>query len=321
MGVLRRDLTGAFRTAVAMYDFSSHSSGSEFHWEAPLGGNPANGFRRVTFVSAIDGSRPDVPPADYPLRPFDYERVSWSVRGGMISRAVFCGGVTFEEDPTDPLPPGWRFSPYPNPDPDPPPGQEYLGGVKAGQPTCDVAALPAISDPGVYRGTAYVVTTPYAGAFSSRFGPKDAGGTVIPQPVTAILCFPSGESVPDWALLDFKEVQSGGLEVGGGACRLFARSCPDGRAAAGPNVTGSRYFAVIEPGWWSMGEEAEDLVFYPPTGYTPTLDAATGVYEGGVPRYVDIRLKISDPDYKATLASVGVRTFCERVAIPAGVEP
>ena len=70
-----------------------------------------------------------------------------------------------------------------------------------------------------------------------------------------------------------------------------------------------------------MGEEAEDLVFYPPTGYVPAGPDADGIYTGGVPKYADIRLKISDPDFKGDGSSPGVRTFCERVAIPAGVLP
>ncbi len=94
---------------------------------------------------------------------------------------------------------------------------------------------------------------------------------------------------------------------------------------------------ILEPGWWSMGEEAEDLLFYPPTDYIDTLKAgagaddnvweddddgtADGIWSSGVPRYVDVRLRISDPDYRGDLSSPGARTFCERVAIPAGVEP
>jgi hypothetical protein len=83
LGLLRRDLTGAFRTAVAMYDFSgAHSLGGEFHWEAPVDGDPADGFRRLTFVSGVDGSRV---PGDT-LGPYEYCTVSWAARGALFRK-------------------------------------------------------------------------------------------------------------------------------------------------------------------------------------------------------------------------------------------
>ncbi len=191
---------------------------------------------------------------------------------------------------------------------------------------------PTLSEVGPYRRSPYIMTTTAASVTPFAL---ERGGDNIAATVT--LCFPDGQNIPDWAQLDFEDAGIGRIEVGGAPCRLFTKHFPDGVVRPGPNVAGSRYFIIVEPGWWSMGEEAEDLIFYPPVNYLGSdtgpdgnkngtwedVDDGTvdGIWSGGVPRYIDIRLRISDPDYVGQGASPGVRTFCERVAIPAGVEP
>ncbi len=76
------------------------------------------------------------------------------------------------------------------------------------------------------------------------------------------------------------------------------------------------YFVLVEPAWWSLGEEAAGLVFYPPTGDLPTDADGDGIWTGGVPRYVEATLTIADPKHKT-----GERVFGQRIAIPAGGVP
>jgi len=358
MGVLRRDLGGAFRTAVGMYELGAHSSGSEFHWEAPVvAGSPASGFRRLTFVGAVDGSRVN----GDPVRDFDYARVSWALKG-TLQRSVTA--LLISKLTTD--------------------GSAWMPPVPPARP--DVALVTdgggAFTDVGAFRGAPYLLgpgapaqtirlygqilrgrltfnagtntVTGVGTKFTDDIKPGDeimggSGGewtevfsvaddtqlTLVggyggdtytgvgllkkPISVTATVCLPNTVSpLPDWLEPDWKLV-SGSVAKGGVTYDLYSRFCPAGGVTVGENT--SSFFVIVEPGWWSLGEEAEDLVFYPPTGYAPTLDAATGVYKGGVPRYVDVRLKISDPDFVGDGTSPGARTFCERVAIPAGVEP
>jgi len=308
MGVLRRDLGGAFRTAVSMYELGTHSLGSEFHWEAPVDTtapvDPSMGFRRLTFVGAVDGSRVSATPAEYPLRPFDYERVSWAVRGGVIFRQVFSKEIAITSSN---MPAGWCFSP-------PDVGGE---GVKIGVQVMDTGDV--FGDVGTYRRSPYIYTQEATSVpgFALKRGTDSVETTVT-------LCFPAGQSIPDWAENDFRkvaDVADDRVRVSAGACALYTKYCPDGVVRPGPNVAGARYFIIVEPGWWSLGEEAEDLIFYPPATLSPTDGDGDKVWTSGVPRYVDVRLKISDPDFVGDGSSPGARTFCERVAIPAGVQP
>lgn len=314
MGVLRRDLTGAFRTAVAMYDFANgFRSGAEFHWEAPV--NPADmaaGFRRVTFLTAVDGSRLDV--ASNALRPFDYNVCSWAARGGVFFREV---GLWKVDVSLSGQPAGWIASP-------PGGGGE---GVRPGAPVYNEGGSPLFQDVGVYGGSPYIMTTAPATP-----GPMQFNVLGEETGVTATLCFAATEVVPDWAAADFAEAPGAGLTLTTGPCRLFTRFCPEGRVALGPNVPGSRYFVILGSAWWSLGEEARTLVFYPPADYVDSLEAgagpddnlwedsddgaADGVWSGGVPPYVDVKLDVSD-----TESWLGRRAFGERVAIPAGGKP
>jgi hypothetical protein len=362
MGILRRDLTGAFRTAVAMYDFGgAHSSGSEFHWEAPVyhpdhPGEPAFilGFRRLTFVGAVDGSRVN----GDPMRDYDYARVSWALKG-TLQRMVTVLSIS----KIDPEGTTWQTEP----------------GVEKG-----VSLAAGFADVGAYRGAPYLIGAGapaqtirlYGQLMRGRFtfiydtntvtgiGTKfkddiDAGDLIMggkdgkwaevaSEPtidglltllapydgedsvgvgmlkksisVTATVCWPRLVTpVPDWLELDWK-LTVGSVAKGGTPYDLYSKFCPTNGVPVGANTGSTPFFIIVEPGWWSMGEEAEDLVFYPPAGYTPA-GPTDGVYTGGVPSYVDVRLKISDPEYRPGQASAGVRTFSERVAIPAGVSP
>jgi len=365
MGVLRRDLGGAFRTAVNMYDFrttteptGAHRSGREFHWEAPVvAGSPASGFRRLTFVGAVDGSRVN----GDPMRDLDYARVSWALKGTLqrsvtaLSISKLTTGGSAWMPPASPARPdvalvtdnGGAFD-----DAGAFRGAPYLEGIGASASTIrlygqilrgrftfssvgltvsgvgtkflnDIDAGDYImgGKDGAWTRVASVesdvsltLAAPYV-----RDDSNTVGLLKVPISVTATVCLPDTVTpLPDWLELEWKRV-AGRVAKGGVTYDLYSRFCPAGGVTVGENTTG--FFIIVEPGWWSLGEEAEDLVFYPPAGYAPTLDPATGVYKGGVPRYIDVRLKISDPDFVGDGTSPGARTFCERVAIPAGVLP
>lgn len=319
LGLIRRDLTGAFRLAVRTYDFTyasaaDHCAGAEFHWEAPqVPGDPASGCRRLTFVGAVDGSR--IP--EDSMRPYEYGMVSWAVRNGTFFRRV--GNIRVAITSAS-APAGWQFSPAAGP---PVVGE----GVKAGEPAFAYGGSPVFTNIGMYRGAPYIRTDTAAGG---QLVFKDATRPFIPTTVT--VCFAEGVKLPDWARGEFRALgQNHKIEIGiGNYYSLYSKPCPDGKVALGPYVAGSEYFVIVEPLWWSLGEEAEDLVFYPPTGYSVAADkdtdgtwaddeageAADGVWTGPVPRYVDVYLTISDPDHPS-----GRRRFGQRIAIPAGVAP
>jgi len=361
MGVLRRDLGGAFRTAVNMYELGAHSSGSEFHWEAPVDTtvpvDPSMGFRRLTFVGAVDGSRVN----GDPMRDFDYARVSWALKG-TLQRSVTALSISkLTTDGSAWMPPAlpdrpdvalvtddegaftdagaFRGAPYLEGIGAPPQTIRLYGQILRGRFTFSnvLSTVTGVGtrflddiEPGDYimggsGGTWSRVASVQSHVSLTLDAPyvvndtNTVGLLKAPISVTATVCLPDNVTpLPDWLELDWKRV-AGSVAKGGVTYNLYSRFCPAGGVTVGENTSG--FFVIVEPGWWSLGEEAKDLVFYPPSGYTPTLDAATGVYKGGVPRYVDVRLKISDPGFVGDGTSPGARTFCERVAIPAGVEP
>jgi type II secretory pathway pseudopilin PulG len=292
--LLRRDLQGAFRMAAETYDFgNAFHAGEEFHWEAPVdAADPAKGFGRLTFVTAMDGTRR----GGDPLEPYEYDLTSWAVRGGALFRQVGNWNLVLVAASK---PPGWQEV---GSDP----------GVSAGQEVYSDAAT-QFSEVGAYRGTPYIQTST-----SSDPPPTvlqfESGGS--PTPVTFIAGFEQGRpSLPGWAT-DFRKTPDT-IKTPTVTYELFSTACPDGRVSVGSNEGGAvMYFVIVEPLWWSLGEEAEGMVFRFPVGYAIGPPDGDGIRKGSVPEWVEVELTLAGPGHP-----LGVRRFAQRIAIPAGEGP
>jgi prepilin-type N-terminal cleavage/methylation domain-containing protein len=337
LDLLRRDLTGAFRLAVRTYDFgTSYRSGAEFHWEAPVvPGNPTSGFRRVSFITAMDGSRQFEKNDDGtwrsgdPLGPHEYDLVSWAVRGGALFRQVGTWriGIRDEDLPVG----GWNACPDPD-DPD-------TKGVGVGEFVYSDDTVPFV-DVGAYGGTPYIKTNPAADPPPIALTVKDSNGD--PVPVTVTVGFEEGRAVlPGWAS-GFRALGEK-IVASSVTFDLYAKDFPDSvedPIALGSNESGTwMYFVMLEPLGWSLGEEARSLVFYPPASYGLAADrdgdgtwedgeageTPDGIWSGPVPRYLDVKLTIRDEKMDRVLADgtvvPGTRIFGQRIGVPTGEGP
>jgi len=325
LDLVRRDLTGAFPRAAETYQFDppGYTSGEEFHWEAPIyalghEGDPAyiTGFRRVSFVAAMDGSRR----TDDPMRPYEYAVVSWAVRGGALFRQVGIWKMGIKDEDLPPAAGVWNACP----DVD----DTDSKGVGIGEFIYSDDTAPLV-DVGTYRGTAYIKTDPSTDPPTMTLLIKDSV-TSQPIAVTVTVGFEEGRAVlPSWA----SKFSALGEKIVTSSVTfdLYAQECPDGKVVLGSNESGVwMYFVMVEPLGWSLGEEAQSLVFYPPASYGLAADrdgdgawedgeaggTADGIWTGPVPRYADVHLTISDPKHQT-----GRRRFGQRITIPTGEVP
>lgn len=296
--LLRRDLQGAIRLAAETYDFGNdYARDREFHWEAELPPSGSRAFRRLSFVAAIDGGRD---PNDE-LRPYDYGLVTWSVRGGSLMRKTGRSGLTLVAGSK---PAGWQEVSSPP-------------GISTGGPIYTDDGGTALEDVGPYRGAPYIRTaSAEAGSSispSTNLEFKDAEGNLVPVMVT-VAVDAARASLPLW-LSNFS--QSAGQVVAGGAqYKPYSKACPGGRVYLGPNDgPGSRmYFVIVEPLWWSVGEDVVDIIFRPPPEAEYTLDRTEPEKPvGKVPKWIDIELYMGDPDHP-----MGRRKYSQRIGIPTG---
>jgi type II secretory pathway component PulJ len=286
-GLLRRDLQGAFGMAAETYDFSSPTDRSRFRWDAPQGG----GYRQLTFVTAMDGSRNRQ--VD-PLWPYEYDLVSWAVRGGALFRQV----GEWPLNVSGSLPPGWI-------------AEDTNPGLGVGQFVYTDSPA-TFANVGAYAGRPYIRTTlntDLGTIWDIRFTYM---GEDIPVLVTVGFDEDRTAPLPDWAS-DYEELDDT-MVVDFGVNETFklcSSACMDAHARLGPSnggPTDRMYLVIIEPLSWSLGEEAESLVFRAPVGY----DHAAG----GVPEWVEVELTLAGPG-----RPLGVRRFAQRIAIPAGEVP
>ena len=291
LDLVRRDLAGAFPRAAETYqdDPAGYTSGAEFHWDAYDG----SGYRMLTFIAANDGSRQKFDP----LRPYEYNVVSWFVRGKALYRQIGSLDIPIASAT---LPPLWS-------------AEDTTPGLRAGRNIYDVPS-PVISA-GTYAGRPYVSTTttdPAVGiSLSFTQGPD-------PFPVTVTVCFPQPRvnPLPGWAA-GFAPVEDAiTADVGGTVVtyKPYALPCENGIVQLGPNdgdAADRMYFVIFEPLWFSLSEEVSSLVFVPPASGYPITNGT-----GPVPRYVDVRLDMSDPKHRS-----GRRRFGQRIGIPTGVVP
>jgi len=295
--LLRRDLQGAMSLAASTYGLGDFRKDREFRWEGEL--HPGSGaFRRVSFVAALDGGRD---PHDE-LGPYEYGIVTWSVRGGALMRKTGRSGLVLTAGSK---PAGWEEVSSPP-------------GIEPGQPVySDDGGASTLESVGPYSLAPYIRTASADAASavqpSTNLEFKDGDGNLVPVIVT-VAADATRSSPPQW-LAEFRRGATGLITAGGAAYTPWSKACPGGRVYLGPNEgsPGSKmYFVIVEPLWWSVGEEAEDLVLRPPPDYV--LDRTNPQASvGGVPRWVDVDLAVADPEHP-----LGVRRYSQRIGIPAG---
>jgi len=291
--LLRCDLQGAFKLASVTYDFDSERS---FRWSAPVG----TAFRRLTFVSATDGARN----ATDALGPYEYDQVSWFVRGGTLIRQVGRWSVSGEMTGG---PPNWEVASSP--------GLQDGDNVYYNSGPLDSA--------GTYAGALHIKTDPAnPTSVSYSLQVKDAAGNGLP--VTVTIATSAGREHPDGTLHKAlpgwmsEYTATGDTLTTDGSARTYALYCrvfgADDQVYLGSDDLGvddSMYFVVIEPLWWSLAENVAGMDFRAPDGYE---------YDFGlVPEWVDVEIVFNDPEEPGDVTKR--RRFGQRIAIPAGEGP
>jgi type II secretory pathway pseudopilin PulG len=327
LDLVRRDLAGAFPRAAETtpLDPAGYTSGAEFHWEAPadtsIPPDPNKGFRRLTFVSAMDGSRTHGDTLEH----YEYSLVSWALRGTLFRKVAALqvsigistgtswtsapavgavvggtvysdGGATFTDVGV------YRGAPYVMPDPaqDPSGNLQFFGGLLRGQFTF-TSGDPAVTGVGTrftvdlkpgdfIMGGNNGVWTQVAGVSSDTSltlagayaGDTFTGIGVLKVPLPVTAILCYAQSTPPSWATDFAALGQT-IETDVGDFWLFSKVFPDGRIDLGPNEGGGNpYFVLVEPAWWSLGEGVQSLVFYPPASYGLAADRdGDGTWEDG----------------------------------------